>query len=289
MNGACKERWKLVGTQPSDQFVRQFTAATSLQIFFASDGTAGPQYLKSFSTSTDTFADESLTGSPLDYVYFSNAVGYLGSYYYFGNSAASLYSGATAWTPLSYATEAQVYRPSVVASLTTRRIYKFGGFNDIGPALKRATAYDPEKNVWQTSGLTDMPIGLEGACVGEAGGKIYLVGGFLDVDTDTRGVEFNTRLLVYDEAGNSWANLPPAGAGPTCFTSEQLVAWGSRFVVVDNNALWNLDRQTLVWRPIATFPNVQAAFVVVATNLGLYLVGYQTSPSATLVYKWMFN
>jgi len=287
--GSCKERWKLVGTQPADLFVRQFTAATTLKIFFASDSAGNAQYLKSFSPVASMFADEPLTGSPLDNIYFSNAVGYGGTLYYFGNTAAALGSGATAWTSLPYVAEAQVYHPLSIASLTTRRIYKLGGTIDIGPSLKRVTAYDVTNATWQTAGLAELPLGVSGACGGEAGGKIYLFGGFLDVDGEGRGNQKNTQMMIYNETGNTWSTLPSTMNAPDCFTSDQLVLWGSRFVVADNNALWNFDIQTLAWRRLASLPSVGAGFVVVSTSFGLFIVGYQSSPSNMLVYQWMLN
>jgi non-specific serine/threonine protein kinase len=129
-----------------------------------------------------------------------------------------------------------------------RRIVVIGGLPAEGPSSARVDAYDIRRRAW--SRLPDLPVGVDHAMAAAKGGRVFLVGGYVD-DHGARRASSAAHVL---EAGR-WRSLPrmpgPRAAGGAAVVRNTL------YVMAGVSApgrlarrAYALDLRTLRWRII---------------------------------------
>ena len=114
-----------------------------------------------------------------------------------------------------------VPRTEVVAAVVGSEIAVVGGFTADGAASARADAYSPALDRWRR--LPDLPVGVHHAMAVGAGGRLYVLGGYM-----TRGVPLRTAFVL---EGGRWRGLPRmpfprAAAGAGVAPGKIIVAGG---------------------------------------------------------------
>jgi len=96
------------------------------------------------------------------------------------------------------------------------KIYSFGGRNvskDYSISTNVNEVYDTETDSWETK--TSMPTARSGLQANEVGGKIYLIGGWIESESSSVA-EKSAQVEIYDPVTDTWAAgspMPTAVAG----------------------------------------------------------------------------
>jgi len=96
------------------------------------------------------------------------------------------------------------------------KIYCFGGRNvskDYSISINVTEVYDTETNSWETK--TPNPTARSGLQASEVGGKIYLIGGWIESESSSI-TEKSAQVEIYDPVTDTWATgspIPTAVAG----------------------------------------------------------------------------
>lgn len=152
-------------------------------------------------------------------------------------TALALLPAVAGATPRQWESRAPVPVPrtEVAAAVVGSEIAVVGGFTAGGGASTRADLYSPARDAWRR--LPDLPLGVHHAMAAGAGGRLYVLGGYV-----ARGVP--TRAAFVLERGR-WRALPPM---PFPRAAAGAVVAGWRIVVVGGvGAVGRLARSALAF------------------------------------------
>jgi N-acetylneuraminic acid mutarotase len=158
------------------------------------------------------------------------------------------------------------------------KFYAFGG--DDGAHIDTVVAYDPATDSW--SSKAPMPVQRTSAEAVEAGGKIYVLGGFIN------GTALTTRVDVYDPATDSWG--VPVAPMPTLRTTFGVASIDGIIYAVggsDGGELSTVEAYDPVsntWETKAPMQTARAYVGVGVINGLLYAVGSSNGSVAFEAY-----
>jgi N-acetylneuraminic acid mutarotase len=99
-------------------------------------------------------------------------------------------------------------RTEITSETIDNKIYVLGGADYLKDGIMNVVeVYDPQSNTWSES--APIPISIDHTAAVTYGGKLFLVGGFLEDKNPTN------RLLIYDPDTNKWSegNALPSSRG----------------------------------------------------------------------------
>ena len=162
------------------------------------------------------------------------------------------------------------------------KMYVFGGQYTGVTQTTRSDVYDPATNTWTR--LRDMPELITHAPVVEDGDKLWILGGYLGLDTK----DSTDHVWIYDTKTDTYVAGPPLpairGAGAAALVGTKLHYFGGAIrhdtpteQVTDEPEHWVLDlaNRGAGWGPAAAVPNPRNHLAAVALNGVVYLIGGQ--------------
>jgi N-acetylneuraminic acid mutarotase len=163
------------------------------------------------------------------------------------------------------------------------KIYCFGGrkvSKDYSISTNVNEVYDTETNSWQTR--TPMPTARSGLQASEVGGKIYLIGGWIESKSSSFA-ETSAQVEIYDPGTDTWATVSPMPTAVGGYASA--VADGKIYIIsgaLSGSTKANLtqiyDPKTDEWNlgaPIPMGVSSAVAGAVTGTNAAraIYVIG----------------
>lgn len=163
-------------------------------------------------------------------------------------------------------------RGDAMAGVIAGRLYAAGGGAPGGGSTNTLLEYDPATDAWATKAPMPTSRAVGGGAVID--GKLYVVGGWLNSDSNTpTGV-----LEVYDPVTNTWATRAPM---PTPRGSMAVAAIGGKLYVTGGRGpcctqyaqLEIYDSATNTWTAGAPLPTARETVAAAAVGGKLYVVG----------------
>ena len=113
-------------------------------------------------------------------------------------------------------------RDGLAAAAFQGKIYCFGGRNvskDYSISTNVNEAYDTETDSWEIK--TPMPTARSGLQTSEVGGKIYLIGGWIESESSSF-LEKSAQVEIYDPVTDTWATGSPTPTAVAGYASAVL-------------------------------------------------------------------
>jgi len=162
-------------------------------------------------------------------------------------------------------------RQEVGAAVLNGMVYCAGGLDKNRASLATVERYDPKSKKW--SFVANMPTTLHHFGMAAAGGKIYVIGGYVSSFSSA-----TNKSSVYDPTNNRWsaiANLPRArGALGAATINGKIYAVGG--VVPGSGVVADLtvyDPKTNKWATLASMPTIREHLAIAALGGKLYVAG----------------
>ncbi|MBI4419300.1 MAG: hypothetical protein HY560_00600, partial [Gemmatimonadetes bacterium] len=192
------------------------------------------------------------------------------------------------WSPIAPMNRGRLFGATVADA--AGRVFALGGWNDIQSYQAHVERYDPAGDQWLT--VAPLPRAQSGHAAAQAGGLIYLVGGF-------DGTNPLATAQVYDPVADSWDALPPMSLA----RDEVAAAAGEdgRIYVFggyreDPGTVTNtgevFDPSTGGWSPIAPMPAARFDHAAVLGRNGeIYVFGGLVDPATGVSEStaWAYN
>ncbi len=124
-------------------------------------------------------------------------------------------------------------RDGLAAAAFQGKIYCFGGRNvskDYSISTNVNEAYDTETDSWEIK--TPMPTARSGLQTSEVGGKIYLIGGWIESESSSF-LEKSAQVEIYDPVTDTWATGSPT---PTAVAGYASAVLDSKIYIVSGVA-----------------------------------------------------
>jgi N-acetylneuraminic acid mutarotase len=185
--------------------------------------------------------------------------------------------GSGTWATLAAAPSK---RTEVVAGVVAGKIYVLGGF--IEPSLStvatlaitdRVEEYDPATDSWSTK--APLPVGLHHAGAAVAGGKLYVIGGYMRSLLNIWHPV--ATVYMYDPMTDAWSGrkaMPtPRGALAVVEHGGKLYAIGGYDRATNIAALEVYDPVTDIWTVKAPLPTPRDHLAAAVVNQRIYALG----------------
>ncbi len=147
-------------------------------------------------------------------------------------------------------------------------VYAIGGVSSDGVSAK-VEVYDPRSDAWSPRAPKPTHVGFASAV--EAGGKIYVPGGF-DAERQPRDI-----LEVYDPVADRWevrASLPsPLGAYGLAAMDDQIYLYGGRNETGYVDTALRYDPETDAWEQLPPLQQARGFLSAAALEGRIYVVG----------------
>jgi N-acetylneuraminic acid mutarotase len=140
-------------------------------------------------------------------------------------------------------------RDSFGAAAFQGKIYCFGGRNvskDYSISINVNEVYDTETDSWETR--TPMPTARSGLQASEVGGKMYLIGGWVESEASSIA-EKSAQVEIYDPVTNTWATGSPMPTAVAGYASALLN--GKIYVISGVASGSTITNLTQIYDPIA--------------------------------------
>ena len=195
------------------------------------------------------------------------------------------------------AAPAPTNRTEVAVATLRDKIYAVGGFEPLGfsnlmnlAITASVEEYDSSTDGWTTK--ASMPIGLHHVGIGVTGGRIYVIGGYMQSGL---GVwQPVATVYAYDPATDSWAERAPMptsrGALSVTEYEGKLYAIGGYERKSNSAAVEVYDPMRNTWASLSSLPTPRDHLTVATVSGKLYAIGgrlngdYQRNLSVTEVY-----
>jgi N-acetylneuraminic acid mutarotase len=174
-------------------------------------------------------------------------------------------------------------RDSLGVAAFQRKIYCFGGRNvskDYSISIDANEVYDTQTDSWETK--TPMPTTRSGLQASEVGGKIYLIGGWIE-SASSSTEENSAQVEIYDPVTDTWAAGSPiptavAGYASAVLDDKIYVVSGVAGGSTRTNLAQIYDPKTDEWSSVAPIPmSVSSAAAGSTTGLNaakaIYVIG----------------
>jgi len=174
-------------------------------------------------------------------------------------------------------------RDGLAAAAFQGKIYCFGGSNvskDYSISTNVNEVYDTETDSWETK--TPMPTARSGFQASEVGGKIYLIGGWIESESSSIADKSN-KVEIYDPGTDTWTTgsqipTPVAGYASAVLDGKIYVISGVASGSTKTNLTQIYDPKTDLWSlgvPIPMSVSSAAAAATTGTNAAkaIYVVG----------------
>ncbi len=195
------------------------------------------------------------------------------------------------------AAPAPTKRTEVIVVALRDKIYVMGGFEQLGfsnlmnlSITPLVEVYDPATDRWTTK--DSMPVGLHHAGVAVAGGRIYVIGGYMQAGLNVWHPV--ATVYAYDPETDAWnerAPMPtPRGALSVAELGGKLYAIGGYDRTANSAAVEVYDPARNSWAALAPLPTPRDHLAAASLSGKLYAIGgrlngdYRRNLSVTEVY-----